>query len=64
MTVDIKMLISDTEIIPRIKLEQFEFDILKMSKETAERIINQIAQESVYMYLKMMIRKLKVDMND
>lgn len=27
---DIKMLISDTEIIPRIKLEQFEFDILKM----------------------------------
>ena len=64
MTVDIKMLISDTEIIPRIKLEQFEFDILKMSKETAERIINQIAQESVYMYLKMMIRKQKVDMND
>lgn len=34
---DIRMSISDTEVVPRIKLEQFEFDILKMSKETLRR---------------------------
>lgn len=61
---DIKMLISDTEIIPRIKLEQFEFDILKMSKEIAEKTIDAIAQECIYMHMKMMIKKLKEDDQD
>lgn len=30
---EIKMLVDDTEVIPRIKLDQFEFDILKMNKK-------------------------------
>lgn len=58
---EIKMLISDTEIIPKIKLEKFEFDILKMSKEIAEKIIDEIAKECIYMHMKMMIKRLKED---
>lgn len=60
---DVKMLVSDTEIIPRIKLEQFEFDILKMSKEKAEKIIDDIAQQCIYMHMKMMILKIKDDID-
>lgn len=61
---DIKMMISDTDIVPRIQLEKFEFDILKMSKEIAEKIINEIAQECIYMHMKMMIQRLKEDNNE
>lgn len=60
---DVEMLVSDTEIIPRIKLEQFEFDILKMSKENAEEIIDDIVQQCIYMHMMIMILKIKDDID-
>lgn len=60
---ELRMLMSDTEIIPKVKLEKIEYDVLKISKEAAEKVINEIAQQVIYCHMELMIKKLKEDVD-
>lgn len=58
---EVRMLMSDTKIIPKVKLEKIEYIYMKRSKEDAEKVINEIAKEVIEMHMELMIKKLKED---
>lgn len=61
---ELRMLMSDTAIIPKVKLEKIEYIYMKRSKEDAEKVINEIAKEVIDMHMELMIKRLKEDADD